>query len=651
MDVISSRAIDQFNKKFLSLHEHPDQNIIMDLTKHAELNITVSKAISEIIVARIIDPITIPPYKLPIFYLIDVILKKVAGPYYFHFSHHIVQVFIRTFNELGLEQKNKLAKLVGIWEERAHEYKELNKGTKELPPTWLEALRQMRSYLNSINFNTITNYNQPPIQQYQVPMHQQYQPPLAQPPPIFQQQQQQQQHISNKRSHGGELIGIPDPRSTTKYNQQVQSSRQNIQSTYQQQHLQQQSYQQYNQNQNYQQTSQNLESMILIEMKSLYRELGGNEDEMTLDELASVNPTLYSQMRTTAETKINATMRNSPINGNQYNEIQGPRLNGYICETPVTVYLSKSEELIKTLESCKMDSIPANISKKLSKQLNMLISKIHDQPILPPMILGPLPLEPSPAFIKLCESSRKDIIAPIKQKVIEFPKFTSNDVLARNENKLRLLLKKFNQDYPFVYHEDAVRFSSREKLAKHMDSCIARKEIERKALISGEMNHRQWYCNVSQWVSDFNALETKSNLIKSNTSEIVTKNNLLSQQNVPLPFDENFMRCPVSKESFERIFDDDEGEWMYKNAAKILVSEAADASVYKLGQPTIEPSIRYLIVHRQLVLDDWINCGRASSIQGAKERYEAMGASDDTFIKTLEKAAADDEDVFVMLII
>ena len=65
MDVISSRAIDQFNKKFLSLHEHPDQNIIMDLTKHAELNITVSKAISEIIVARIIDPITIPPYKLP----------------------------------------------------------------------------------------------------------------------------------------------------------------------------------------------------------------------------------------------------------------------------------------------------------------------------------------------------------------------------------------------------------------------------------------------------------------------------------------------------------------------------------------------------------------------------------------------------------
>ena len=63
MDLLSSRAIDQFNSKFLSLREHPDQNIIMDLTKHAELNISVAKAISEIIVARIIDPITISSYK------------------------------------------------------------------------------------------------------------------------------------------------------------------------------------------------------------------------------------------------------------------------------------------------------------------------------------------------------------------------------------------------------------------------------------------------------------------------------------------------------------------------------------------------------------------------------------------------------------
>jgi hypothetical protein len=279
----------------------------------------------------------------------------------------------------------------------------------------------------------------------------------------------------------------------------------------------------------------------------------------------------------------------------------------------------------------------------------MLISKIHDDHILPPMILGPLPLEPSPAFIKLCES-KNESVAPVKQKVIEFPKFTTNDVVNRNDSKLRHILRKFNQDRPFVYHEDAVRFTSREKLAKHIDSCFARKEIERKALISGEMSHRQWYCSISQWVSDFNALEIKTKATNNITEEERNQSNSQAQQILPLPFDENFMRCPVSKESFERIFDDDEGEWMYKNAAKVLVSEAADPSIYKLGQPTIEPTIRYLIVHKQLVLDDWLNSGRASSLQGAKERYEAMGNSNDIFIKTLEKAA-DDEDVFVMLII
>jgi len=597
------------------------------------------------------DPITLPTFKVPIFYVIDIILKKVGGPYYFHFSHHIAQIFILTYNEFYklniLDQNMKLAKLIVTWEERAKEYRESTKGTKDLPPTWLEALNQMRMFLSSV-----PQPPPPPIQQqlynqqqFHPPViHQQYHQPITQSNvyPI-------QPTTSNKRSHGGELIGngIPDPRSTTSlYHQQPQARP--LQSSYNQlQQQQQQQYPVYQQAQNFQQNNTirrpDLESMIMIEMKSLYREMGGNEDEMTLEELASMNPTLYAQMRAAAEANINSTIRNSPIlDGSSFNEIQGPKVNGYICEAPVTIHLSQSEELIKRLESFKINSnIPESISKKLSKQLNFLISKVHEHPPLPPMILGHLPLEPSAAFIALCDSSKKETVTP---KVIEFPKFTTNDVISRNDKNLRLILKKFNQDRPFVHREDAVRFSSREKLAKHMDSYLARKEIERKS--ANELSYRQYYCTLLQWVSDFNALETNSNL-KTNPAALLQKSMKL-EESIPLPFDENFMRCPVSKESFERTFEKNEGEWMYKNASKVLVSEDADANIYKLGQSTSEPSIRYLIVHNELVLKDWLNCGRATTLKDAKERYEAIGAGDDIFIKSLEKAA-DGEVVYVML--
>jgi hypothetical protein len=36
-----------------------------------------------------------------------------------------------------------------------------------------------------------------------------------------------------------------------------------------------------------------------------------------------------------------------------------------------------------------------------------------------------------------------------------------------------------------------------------------------------------------------------------------------------VPADEHFPRCPVSKEMFETFFDEDEGEMMFRNAAKV----------------------------------------------------------------------------------
>ena len=53
------------------------------------------------IVARIIDPATEVGHKLPIFYLIDAVMKHVGGPYPALFSRHLAEVFKRAFDEVA----------------------------------------------------------------------------------------------------------------------------------------------------------------------------------------------------------------------------------------------------------------------------------------------------------------------------------------------------------------------------------------------------------------------------------------------------------------------------------------------------------------------------------------------------------------------
>jgi hypothetical protein len=117
-----------------------------------------------------------------------------------------------------------------------------------------------------------------------------------------------------------------------------------------------------------------------------------------------------------------------------------------------------------------------------------------------------------------------------------------------------------------------------------------------------------------------------------------------------VPADENFVRCPISKEAFEKFWDDKEGEYMYRNAVKLLVTPAADERVYNLGKQTLAPSVKYLIVRKPLVMDSWIASGAATALPSAIQRYRDAG-KDEMFISNLIKAAEDeeDEDIFVLL--
>lgn len=111
-------VISQFDAVFSHLQAYPDRAIILELSKMAEIHVDSAYFLVNLIVARVIDPKTIVSWKLPMFYLIDSIMKNVGGPYAALFGKHIAEAYIRTIDEMSIPEKEKLIKLLVTWEER-----------------------------------------------------------------------------------------------------------------------------------------------------------------------------------------------------------------------------------------------------------------------------------------------------------------------------------------------------------------------------------------------------------------------------------------------------------------------------------------------------------------------------------------------------
>ncbi len=210
--------------------------------------------------------------------------------------------------------------------------------------------------------------------------------------------------------------------------------------------------------------------------------------------------------------------------------------------------------------------------------------------------------------------------------------------------------------------QDGLRFSTLAQLKQHTDDYLERKKLLQRRRDGSSLvrEYREWYCSRTQWISDFNALSGgggKEGAATGGSSGSGGELVAAAAEEFVVPADESFTRCPVSKEVFECTFDEEEGEMMFLNAVRVLVPEPSAAAagdigaLFRLGRPTEESTVHYLIVHQLLVLDSWLAQGLAASLRKAVERLEHTSGGAD-IVTRLRRAAGDDEsedDIFVRL--
>lgn len=113
-----SVSLQSFIQKLEGLKDWPDKVVIMELTAITEKNIGFAEHFAKIIMARLTNEQTHSSYKLPMFYVIDSIMKHVGGPFSVIFGKLFAEGYVKAVFDLHEKDRNRLAFLLNTWDER-----------------------------------------------------------------------------------------------------------------------------------------------------------------------------------------------------------------------------------------------------------------------------------------------------------------------------------------------------------------------------------------------------------------------------------------------------------------------------------------------------------------------------------------------------
>ncbi|GFH52277.1 pre-mRNA cleavage complex 2 protein Pcf11 [Chaetoceros tenuissimus] len=160
-----------------------------------------------------------------------------------------------------------------------------------------------------------------------------------------------------------------------------------------------------------------------------------------------------------------------------------------------------------------------------------------------------------PTFYRATKSSTK---------TIDPAKFTNEGLKEKNEAVIASL---YEGGLPFVCSADGRRFATQIEQSNHLDELFRRNQLEKAMERTDE---RDWYESESKWCR-----RMTSNSVSFEDAAVHNDENQISDERDPdsyvMTADESKDRCAICGINFNMHFDQDEGEWKYKNCREIEV--------------------------------------------------------------------------------
>lgn len=160
------------------------------------------------------------------------------------------------------------------------------------------------------------------------------------------------------------------------------------------------------------------------------------------------------------------------------------------------------------------------------------------------------------------------------------------DVRALSRGNPAAVRRLYGDGFPFWCKQDGTRFRAQAQLDAHMDLLFRRKRARREQKGSAQ---REWYCTGEEWMTDFGRLGPPASGPTNGAADGVGgnggdgegdgENGVMEGEDADeleanVPADERFTKCRICGDRFDMFYDNDEEEWMYRNACYITVTGA-----------------------------------------------------------------------------
>lgn len=156
-------------------------------------------------------------------------------------------------------------------------------------------------------------------------------------------------------------------------------------------------------------------------------------------------------------------------------------------------------------------------------------------------------------------------ITPVKE-VVDFSTLVIKSEKERNEKNIQSLYAEL----PLVCRESGLRFKDQCELDAHLDFIFRYNQSQTEKARGG--TSRSWYCTVHSWTTDFESLGSSSRGEENTSSSFFAqenKNNIDNLERIEetkIKADEGLHTCRICGDGFERFWDEEEEDWMFRNA-------------------------------------------------------------------------------------
>jgi len=309
-------------------------------------------------------------------------------------------------------------------------------------------------------------------------------------------------------------------------------------------------------------------------------------DKVSLERLADINPDLLQQIKDAAMEEQKQQQQQQQSNSSSTSSRGGIKSSSVSSINPPISSSSSSSDWskLKLNHLEKSSSLIASLQRHVrsANGITILSSQIDDTVHLYASVSASAQIlttmlqqlkDGTSSLLGMDEEDDDEKRSKRKRRysIVKKENFTNDGVRKRNDAVISQL---YEVGLPFICSTDGRRFASQLELSKHLDALFrisqVEKNIERTGGIGGN-NERGWYINEDDWsgmgktTDDATMTGGTPTIEKTSTTPMSTINDEGTIRPTTVIADESRDRCSLCGINFAMFFDQDDGEWKYRN--------------------------------------------------------------------------------------